>query len=525
MAVSASVPCGRKGDPEAAFAALQARLRPFESTDDAVRAEERTVLAIPSINLDQGLLDRHAEDIPALEERCLYLAFALRRPRVRLVVVTCLPVAGEIVDYYLGLIPGAEDARGRIHLLSPEDDSPRPLAQKILERPELLARLRGLISSGAGAFIMPFNVRELERDLALELGVPIYGVDHRFGRYGLKSGCRRVFESAGVSHPLGKNELRSAAELADALMALRQARPGLEAAVVKLDDAVYGEGNLIIGLRDLPPAGTPEEAAAIDVRLRSLPSSYLEKLGDGGVVEELIAGEISSPSVQMRILPGGEPVVVSTHDQVLGGEHGQTFVACRFPAEREHAKAIVPEARKVGAYLGAEGVVGRFGIDFVAARRDDGVLLYAVEINLREGGTSHPYGALWLLTDGSLDETKTTFRAPSGQVKHYFATDRLGDSAYRGIRLSDFLSAAATSALHWDPGSQTGAVYHMLRGLEQQGRLGVTAIGDTPEQAHEIYLTTVELLDRLAAKRASASPICRDSSMPAEGLEPPTRGL
>ena len=505
MAVSASVPGGREGGPDAAFAALQARLRPFESTDDAARAEERTVLAIPSINLDQDLLVRHREELAAQEERCLYLALALRRPRVRLVVVTCLPVRDEVVDYYLGLIPAAEDARARIHLFSPEDDSPRPLAQKILERPQLLARLRELMPDRRGAFIMPFNVRDHERDLALELDVPIYGVDHRFARYGLKSGCRGLFASAGVSHPPGANGLCSAAELADALMALRQARPGLEAAVVKLDDAVYGEGNLVIALRDLPPPGTREEEAAIDVRLRTLPSSYLEKLGDGGIAEELIAGEIRSPSVQMRILPGGDPVVVSTHDQVLGGEHGQTFVACRFPAEREYAAAIVREARKVGAALAAEGVVGRFGIDFVVARCDGDWVPSAVEINLREGGTSHPYGALWLLTDGSLDEDKTTFRTPSGQAKYYFATDRLGDPAYQGILLSDFLSTAETSGLGWDLGSQTGAVFHMLRALEQHGRIGVTAIGDSPDQAHEIYLGAAALLDRLAVKKTSPS--------------------
>ena len=504
MAVSASVPAGRDGGPEAAFAALQSRLRPFESTDDAARAGERTVLAIPSINLDQELLDRHVADIPGQEERCMYLAFALRRPRVRVVVVTCLPVRDEVVDYYLGLIP-AEDARARLHLLSPEDDSPRPLAQKILERPELLARLRELMPDRRGAFIMPFNVRDHERDLALELDVPIYGVDHRFARYGLKSGCRGLFASAGVSHPPGANGLCSAAEVAGALIALRQQRPGLEAAVVKLDDAVYGEGNRVIALRDLPPPGTREEQAAIDVRLRTLPSPYLAKLGDGGIVEELIGGEIHSPSVQMRILPGGDAVVVSTHDQVLGGELGQTFVACSFPAERDYTAAIVREARKVGAALAAEGVVGRFGIDFVVAKCDGDWVPNAVEINLREGGTSHPYGALWLLTDGSLDKDKTTFRTPSGQAKYYFATDSLGDPDYHGILLTDFLSAAQTAGLGWDPGTQTGAVYHMLRALEQQGRIGVTAIGDSPDQAHEIYLGAAKLLDRLAANKTSPS--------------------
>jgi len=45
----------------------------------------------------------------------------------------------------------------------------------------------------------------------------------------------------------------------------------------------------------------------------------------------------------------------------------------------------------------------------------------------------------------------------------------------------------------------------MLCELEQQGRIGVTAIGDSPEQAHEIYLGTAKLLDRLAEEKASSS--------------------
>jgi len=40
----------------------------------------------------------------------------------------------------------------------------------------------------------------------------------------------------------------------------------------------------------------------------------------------------------------------------------------------------------------------------------------------------------------------------------------------------------------------------MLDSLEPGGRIGVTAIGDTPAQAHEIYLGTAEILNRLAAE-------------------------
>ena len=237
------------------------------------------------------------------------------------------------------------------------------------------------------------------------------------------------------------------------------------------------------------------------MRLRDLPPAYIEKLAGGAVVEELITGEIRSPSVQMRILPDGTPVVISTHDQVLGGEFGQMFVGGQFPADPQYAPMIVDEARKLGDYLAAEGVVGRFGVDFVVARQATSWTPYAVEINLREGGTSHPYGTLWLLTDGSLDERKVCFTTPSGQVKHYFATDRLVAPDYRAIRLDSFLEASSAASLDWDPGSQTGAVYFMLRGLEERGWIGVVAMGNSTEQAHEIYLKVVRLLDGLGHKQ------------------------
>jgi Pre ATP-grasp domain len=107
--------------------------------------------------------------IPSRVKTLANLPFALRRPRVRLVAVTCLPVRDEVIDYYLGLMPEAEKARARIELLTPEDASPRPLAEKILERADLMARLRQLVADRRARFVMPFNVRDAERDLALEL--------------------------------------------------------------------------------------------------------------------------------------------------------------------------------------------------------------------------------------------------------------------------------------------------------------------------------------------------------------------
>jgi PGM1 C-terminal domain len=67
------------------------------------------------------------------------------------------------------------------------------------------------------------------------------------------------------------------------------------------------------------------------------------------------------------------------------------------------------------------------------------------------------------------------------------------------------LAAATAAGLDWDAESQTGAVFHMLRSLQERGRIGVTAIGSTPDQAREIYLGVANLLDRLAAEPAAAA--------------------
>jgi hypothetical protein len=128
-----------------------------------------------------------------------------------------------------------------------------------------------------------------------------------------------------------------------------------------------------------------------------------------------------------------------------------------------------------------------------------------VEVNLREGGTSHPFGALRLLTGGCLDERDMCFTTPSGQVKYYFMTDRLEGPNIPGMRINTFLDASSAAGLDWNPRSQTGAVYFMLRGLEHCGRIGVVTIGNSPEHAESIYLDVVRLIHRLDADSGEGS--------------------
>jgi hypothetical protein len=217
-------------------------------------------------------------------------------------------------------------------------------------------------------------------------------------------------------------------------------------------------------------------------------------------VEELIAGrEFRSPSAQLRVTPLGEVEPLSTHDQMLGGPSGQAYLGCRFPASPEYATTIMAEAMKVGRRLAREGVIGRFALDFVAVRNDrDAWEVYAIEINLRKGGTTHPFLTLQFLTDGKYDAEAGVFRTPQGAVKCFVASDHVHAPRYRAFTHEDLFDIVARHGLHFDQSRQTGVVFHMVNGVGEQGALGLTAVADTRAEADALYEKTVAVLDEEA---------------------------
>ena len=207
----------------------------------------------------------------------------------------------------------------------------------------------------------------------------------------------------------------------------------------------------------------------------------------------------------MRVTPLGEVEVLSTHDQLLGGPSGQSFLGSRFPANPQYGQLIGGEARKIGAQLAQKGVLGRFAVDFVVARNETGAWdSYAIEINLRKGGTTHPFLIMQFLIDGSYDEASGVFRAPSGREKFYVTSDHLESSLYHAFTPADLLDIVIRHKLHFDQARQTGILVHMLAAIGENGRFGVVAVGDTPAQAQELYERLQEVVTA-EAKRAVES--------------------
>jgi hypothetical protein len=360
----------------------------------------------------------------------------------------------------------------------------------------------------------------MERDLALRLDIPMFGADPKFFPLGTKSGCRQLFAEESVPHPFGKENLSTLDEVADALAEMRSARPEVRQALVKLNEGVSGEGNALVDIAGLPARGSASEKSALLERLRAMKfekaditlADYEAKLAArGGIVEERIAGEeFRSPSVQLRVTPLGDLELLSTHDQLLGGPSGQSYLGCKFPADPAYAAAISREAAKIGRRLAREGVIGRFALDFVVVRKAGGAWEpYAIEINLRKGGTTHPFLTLQFLTDGKYDAESAVFTAPSGRPKCFVASDHVESPAYRALTPDDLIDLVLRHRLHFDQSRQTGVVFHMLSALSAAGRVGLTAVADTPEEADALYAKTLRVLD------AEAAEALRDPGLPA----------
>jgi len=486
------------------FEKLKPRLENLWSALTAREEEPYTSVVIPSLTLDQAELAK-LDGAAFYEERLLFLLIRLRNPQARMVYVTSQPVHPLILEYYFQLLAGipASHARSRLTLLCANDASPRSLTEKILERPRLIQRIRYGIADPSRAYLTVFNSTPLERKLSVLLGIPLNGVDPALSRLGTKSGSRKVFREAGVSLPEGLEDIRSEDDLVDALEELRGRRPALQRAVVKLDESFSGEGNAVF--RYPPSFGRAALRAALSQLAFSVPTetpaSYLGKLAaTGGIVEELLErAESASPSVQLRIDPRGEVVLISSHDQIMGGgESAHVYQGCRFPAAEPYRQTIQGDARAIGAVLARRGVVSRLGIDFFVGRASGASdwERYALEINLRIGGTTHPFLALQFLTGGRLNPESGHFFSPAGQPKFYRSTDNLRSESYRGLCPEDLIDIMTINRLHYSHGTETGALFHMIGAMSQFGKVGLTAIGGSREEAESIYDGVIAVLDR-----------------------------
>ena len=456
---------------------------------------EHVLVAMPSYSLGESLLSHYASRIPALEHRYLVAQLMLHRiPTCEMVFLSCQAPDPEVLEHYVSLVPEhlRPGVRARFRAVTVPDYSPRSMAAKLLDHPEVLEELRASFG-GRPAFIEPWNVTAAEVEVAERLQAPVNGTAPDLWPLGFKAAGRRLLRSAGVPVPPGSEDVRDVDGVVAAVAGIRAVDPATTGVVVKLDDSGSGVGNAVLDL--VSPAGTATDE---DVRTwaGSLPDAFRRQLGDGGVVEQLVSDEsLTSPSVQVDVRPDGEVVVLATHEQVLDGH---VYLGCRFPADPAYAVELARHGRAVGERLAGRGVVGRFSVDFVAVPEGTGGWrLLALEINLRKGGTTHPYAVLRNLVPGAYDEGLGRWVAEDGRSRSYVATDNLVDPDWLGLPPAAVVAAVDRAGLGYDREHGSGVVLHMLSCLAIDGRFGLTAIGHTPAEAERLHAATSDAVHRI----------------------------
>ena len=104
-----------------------------------------------------------------------------------MIYVTSQPVSEAIIEYYLGLLSGVipSHARARLTLVAGR--------RRIADVAELrscwrdhdcCARSGRMIPNPERCHLIPYNTTPLERDVALSLGIPMYGADPRLVGHG-----------------------------------------------------------------------------------------------------------------------------------------------------------------------------------------------------------------------------------------------------------------------------------------------------------------------------------------------------
>ncbi|MGH2700043.1 MAG: peptide ligase PGM1-related protein [Actinomycetota bacterium] len=455
--------------------------------------ESGTIVVIPSISFDESEL-RKIVGINHYEERMLFTLLWLRNPELRMVFVTSEPVDDSVIDYYLSFLEEPQSARKRLKMVNLDDRRPCALSAKLLEQSRVLDEIRDELRGRDRAYMLTFNVSPWERAIAEHIRVPLYGPSPDAVSLGSKSGSRRVARAAGVPVLPGREDLNSVGELEDAVAQLSAEAHGIEAVVMKLNNGFSGQGNAVIELEDLrsPLVNSPAEFCATEETW----STYSDKVAAyGAIVEQFARHErLISPSVQLRVVPGGDAEIVSTHDQILGGPGGQVYLGCRFPARSEYRTQIMEHGKAVAKVLAAAGVVGSFGIDFVGLPEGDGYALHLGEINLRMGGTTHPFLMARMITGGRLNDDTGELMA-GGRPKYYVASDNLKSESYRTLTPRRAIEVLEQRGLAYDREERRGATLHLLGALRDFGKLGALSIADSPEDANALYDEVSRALD------------------------------
>lgn len=485
---------------------------PYLVADSTKRS--RTLIIMPGFSLDAAEL-RKLKGAEYYEERMLYMMGYLQDANTSVIYVTSRQIDPAIIEYYLDLLSHSKAERDsmlkRWHpVYVGNAKTHRTLTQKVLHSQRLRQQILRHVANVETAVIRCFNVSSDEQALAVKLNIPLFAPDPTVLDRGFKSGSRKIFKAADLHLPFGFEDITSLPQLIQAIAKIKKHDRAISKVVLKFNHSFSGVGNATLNLEHWPRSFS----AAMKYLKRNLqPNEPSETVGHylstfcayGGIVEEWMTGtQVLSPSAQVIIAPDGEIEVVSTHEQVFDEKTKQIYLGASFPAGTAVRTEVMHQASRIAQVMTAEGIIGPLGIDFVAVERAHRWRVYPVEINLRKGGTTHPFRMVQLLTHSRLAKDGKLYD-PKQQPLYYYAYDNIVSGNYKHIRPEELIQLVRQSGLAFDHDNNTGVSLHLLGPLYKYGKFGAVCIAHTPKAAEQLFLVLRRAVDEYAEQEVEAA--------------------
>mmetsp|Transcript_4908 Transcript_4908/g.18456 ORF Transcript_4908/g.18456 Transcript_4908/m.18456 type:complete len:551 (+) Transcript_4908:123-1775(+) len=464
-----------------------------------------TLVVVPSLSFDCDLL-RAIKAVSHYEERLLYNLILLKNPNCRIIYLSSLPVDEDIVNYYWDLIQtelhekiAFDEVRPRLTMLNCSDARPDiPLIKKILDRPKLVNRIKGMLTDAEHSCLSVYVATEKEEQLAKLLRIDFLAGNvksHHY--YGTKHGSKELFSQCAIPTPPYTPLVFSEERLIEEICKLMRSHKEAKKLVIKMNEGFSGEGNALLCLdplrehiQDLEQIIGPCLENMHFIGNGMTWAEYRRKIQTLGVIAELfVENNGSNPSCQALIDSNGDVVIMSTHDQVMDD---QIYLGCCFPADVSYRTKLIEYTKRIGEGLAKEGVQSHFGVDFLVGEPQadsNEVNIQAMEINLRQCGTTHTFVTMKLLTNAVCDpKTGDCVSIDDGHQKCYIASDNLCFDAFEGLLPQDVRDYEHfPETLHFSRSTKTGVVFHLLGAASQFGKIGIVAIANSENEARELY--------------------------------------
>ncbi|MEM7728792.1 MAG: peptide ligase PGM1-related protein, partial [Pseudomonadota bacterium] len=401
----------------------------------------------------------------------------------------------RLISYHIDLAASAldmsvEETCDRFALVRVPIDvgSQSSLTSRLLEDKDAMEKLRAIANAACDPVLDFWVLGCDEVRLAGILGLPHVGSCDAANIVDSKSAARHIFREAKIRHPVGIEGLRS---WEDVHIALRRLCDRCSAAsfFIKLNFEEAGNGIATVERRHV---GSPyrEFCDAVSISKNIPFAEFTEQLElFGCVVEERVGDGLSEcPSVKMFIDHQGKVKNIASHDQLM---NDTVYTGSVFPARGAYRSSVIEAGYAIGEVIASKGIQGLFSVDFIAF--NDGVEgswnLWALEINVRKGATTHPYGWTRFLTGANYDPESGELIAESSPVV-YISSEYIYSEGLRSLSVKDILDKIGSSGLLYSRESKNGILVHMASCMQDHGKIGVTAIAREHQSAQN-------MLDRL----------------------------